>query len=129
MALTRRWGPAAVVAGLIFLLSSQRGLRVSDDAAVDAPVRHVAHVVVYALLTLAILHGLGGLGAGFSPRTAGIATAAAMLYGISDEVHQAFVPERTANLADLGYDALGALVGAAIAGVAAALMRRRRADH
>ncbi len=31
-----------------------------------------------------------------------------VLYGISDEIHQAFVPGRTPRLLDVGMDALGA---------------------
>jgi VanZ family protein len=115
------------VAALIFLLSAQPGLRVSDDAGVDGPVRHLAHVAVYALLTIAILHGLGGIGAGFGPRVAGIAVAAAIVYGITDEIHQAFVPDRTGNLIDIAYDALGAFLGAAVAWIASTWMRRHRA--
>jgi VanZ family protein len=41
----------------------------------------------------------------------------AVLYGVSDEWHQSFVPERHAELADLRSDAIGAF--AALAGVKA----------
>src|SRR5262245_32652555 len=81
-----RWGPALAVAAVIFALSAQPGLRMSNDASVDGPVRHLAHVGIYAALTIAILHGLGGLGSGFSGRRATIAIVAATLYGVSDEV-------------------------------------------
>jgi len=34
-----------------------------------------------------------------------------VLYGLTDEIHQYFVPGRTSSLADLGADALGILLG------------------
>ncbi len=42
-----------------------------------------------------------------------VAAAAAMAaaYGVFDELHQAFVPGRTASSIDLGYDFLGAALG------------------
>ncbi len=39
------------------------------------------------------------------------AIAASTLYGISDEVHQAYVPSRTAEAADVLADGLGSLLG------------------
>lgn len=38
------------------------------------------------------------------------ALAIAVLYALSDEIHQAFVPSRTPSLADSGVDSLGAVV-------------------
>lgn len=36
----------------------------------------------------------------------------ACLYGLSDEIHQAFVPERTASVWDFAADVLGSILGA-----------------
>lgn len=47
---------------------------------------------------------------------------ATVLWGLSDELHQAFVPGRSSELLDLLADALGALTAAA---VWALIMRRR----
>lgn len=46
------------------------------------------------------------------------------LYAATDEIHQAFVPERACALMDVGIDAAGVAVGAAI--VTAVLVRRAR---
>lgn len=34
------------------------------------------------------------------------------LYGLSDEVHQALIPERTASIGDIVADGFGSLIGA-----------------
>lgn len=110
-----RWGPAVAWAGLIFVLSAQPGLRISSDDNVDAPARHVAHGFVYTVLVLLIIHGMGQLGRPLTVRTAVIAGVLGVGYGITDEVHQTFVPDRTGQAIDVGYDAVGVGVGLIIA--------------
>ena len=44
-------------------------------------------------------------------RTASFALFVAVLWGLSDEIHQAFVPGRSSELADVFADAIGAFVG------------------
>jgi VanZ family protein len=99
---------------LIFVLSAQPGLRVSDDASVDGPIRHTAHVVVYAVLALLLLWGLGQFSSTWRPRLALLAGLFAFVYGITDELHQLTVPNRTGQAFDLVWDALGASIGVAI---------------
>ena len=48
---------------------------------------------------------MAGVGVGF------VAWALAVLYGMSDELHQSFVPNRDANWLDVGFDTVGAAVG------------------
>ena len=117
-----RWLPALAWMGVIFLLSSQSGLRVSEDAAMDKPIRLAAHMASYALLAGLLLYALCGAGRptarGVGRPTARAATLAlvlATLYAVSDELHQAMVPDRTGRPEDIVVDVVGATIGLAIA--------------
>ncbi len=97
-------------AGLIFLLSSfpnppgPRGPEWQSFAA------HAVEYAVFAFLAAGLLAAIWPA----SPRwrLAVAAWVLAVLYGLSDELHQAFVPGRDASLLDIAFDALGAAVGA-----------------
>ncbi len=91
----------------IFVLSAQPGLRVSNDVSVDGPIRHVAHVIVYATLALLLLWAAGALSTGWRTGLAVLAGIVAFLYGITDEVHQKFVPDGTDLRSRLGCAWLG----------------------
>src|SRR5688572_6111069 len=73
-----------------------------------------AHWLGYVGLAATIVRALAG---GWPRRiTVGLAAAAALIataYGVTDEIHQMFVPRRSADLNDLVADAMGALTGAA----------------
>jgi VanZ family protein len=99
---------------VIFTLSSISGLRVSDDAEVDRPFRVLAHLGSYALLAALLLYAVVGLR---RPRSAELVLAYAItvIYGLSDEIHQSFVPNRTGQVDDLAVDAIGGAIGIAVA--------------
>ena len=103
-----RWAPAIIWMALIFVLSAQPGLAITEDASVDLPVRRAAHIAAYAILTILFARGLR---AGASPTHIAAAALLAVLYGVTDELHQSTVPDRTGRPEDVLIDALGALVG------------------
>ncbi len=59
-------------------------------------------------------------------RVALFAIGTTILWGLLDELHQAYVPNRSAELLDLAADSLGALCGVACASVAQRWPRARR---
>ncbi|MDJ0720948.1 MAG: VanZ family protein [Desulfobacterales bacterium] len=73
----------------------------------------IAHVSVYALLAWLAARAFATLplkpSAGWVPWAAAIF---AVLYGLSDEAHQSFVPGRSADAWDLVADTIGAAIGA-----------------
>ena len=73
-----------------------------------------AHWLGYTGFSVTIVRALaGGLPRRISVRTAVVAIVIAVAYGASDEFHQTFVAGRSAELADLAADGLGAVAGAA----------------
>ena len=120
------WLPALAVMVLVFVLSSQSGLRVSEDASVERPIRASAHLFSYALLAGLILFALArGTRPGW--RHVVVAFALSVLYGASDELHQSFVPDRAGRIDDLIVDTLGATVGLAIGWTVLSLRARAAA--
>lgn len=73
------------------------------------------HAVGYLGLAVVVVRAFaGGLPRRISLRTAVTSVCLAVLYGMSDELHQAFVPGRTAAIDDLVADTIGALAGASL---------------
>jgi VanZ family protein len=86
-----------------------------------AAVRKLGHFMEYLILGLLVTRALAMPG-GWRPRHAVLSVALAACYAVSAELHQRFVPGRTAALGDVGIDTLGA-----IAGQVGLAVRRRRA--
>jgi VanZ family protein len=73
------------------------------------------HAPAYFGLTLLAIRALcGGRWHAVTPATLAGAWLIAVLYGVTDEWHQSFVPNRSAELRDLGSDAIGAFVAAIV---------------
>ena len=76
-------------------------------------VRKSAHFLTYLVLSMLTMNALrrSGIKGG---RQIAIAIEICVLYAISDEVHQLFVPGRSGQLKDVLLDSGGAIVGAAL---------------
>ncbi len=115
------WGPPALYALAIFLSSS---LSVVPSPPGPFSDKHV-HGLAYAGLAVTIVRALAGaVWSGVTRATAWSATVLAIAYGLTDEWHQSFVQGRDASLADLGADAVGAIVAAMVVVAIARLARR-----
>ncbi len=102
--LLRRWGPPTAWMTLIFILSAQPSLPGPPDAFWDTLLKKTGHFVAYAVLARLYLRAMNVRG----NRRRWIAWGLAVLYAISDEIHQSFVPGRHARLTDVLIDAAGA---------------------
>lgn len=96
------WAPAAAWAAAIFAVSSRHSVALPSFWSADK----VLHFCAYALLGFLVAHGAAATGPG---RRGSVAMGWA--YAFSDELHQAFVPGRSADPADWAADALGVLAG------------------
>src|SRR5438067_12758568 len=109
----RYWLPVAAYAGLIFYLSSLSHPEEYSPLLFEELGDKVLHAMEYGLLSIlcyrAFRHGAGDRAARYALLLAIVSTAA---YGVTDEVHQAFVPLREAEAGDLLMDMIGAAIGA-----------------
>lgn len=107
------WAPGLIWAGVLFALSSVPGTRYPAIPFQGAD--KLVHIGLYSPLGFFTARALRRrLGAGFL-RTLLLATLIAVFYGVTDELHQAFVPFRSCDWRDLVADLGGALTGAAVA--------------
>lgn len=73
-------------------------------------IRKNAHLFAYLILGVLVLNGLRSSGVGGFKAIA-LALIICVLYAISDEVHQLFVPGRGGQVRDVLIDSIGAVVG------------------
>jgi VanZ family protein len=118
-----RWLAALAWAAGIFYLSHQSA---PLGQTAGAPQSNLAHLAIYAVLAVLLFWALSyPNGRSSSPlwARASVAFALTVLYGVSDELHQAFVPGRSATEADIVVDAAGAALGLTAALTVALLSR------
>ena len=103
--------PVLIWAGVIFVASSIPNLNVLDMGFNFQD--KVKHSLVYAILGVLIVRALARQAkvplSGYWLR--GIALLLGVLYGISDEFHQSFVPGRSPEVTDVLADGLGVWLG------------------
>lgn len=131
--LLNRWAPAVLWMALIFLASSDAesgprgsrligplldwlapGLSASGREAVIVGARKLVHVVTFGLLALLFLRALrADPQAPWSWGQALAALGLTLLYAVSDEYHQSFVPTRVGSPVDVLIDTFGAVLALA----------------
>jgi VanZ family protein len=115
-----RWALVVAWMGVIFYLSSRSTL--PRPKSVSADLEAVAgHFTAYAVLALLVSYALSDSGISAIRRLI-YAVVFAVMYGVSDEIHQSLVPGRDPAMLDICIDALGAIT--ALAGWQ--FVRRRR---
>jgi VanZ family protein len=107
------WLPVLTWAATIFVLSSLPGSAYPAVRFVGAD--KVVHVCLYALLGALCARALLLRTRLTRGQVAAVAAALASVYGLTDELHQLFVRGRSADFRDALADALGGLLGVALA--------------
>jgi VanZ family protein len=126
LAWLRAWAPALLWSVVIFGLSSIPGEQLPPLPGWNAD--KVVHAGIYAVLGALCWWGARRTWA----RTRGnaqqllAATVCTALYGITDELHQAFTPHRSPDPFDVIADTVGGLIGAL---VCVALVARKRKQN
>ncbi|MDG5789367.1 VanZ family protein [Evansella sp. AB-P1] len=88
-------------------------------------VRKNAHFFIYLGLGILVLNAIRSSGIK-GKRSVGLALIICVLYAISDEVHQLFVPGRSGEVMDVVIDGLGSSVGIGIFLILEKLITRKR---
>ena len=102
------WLPVVAWMGTIFFLSALPDLPHPSSDWLDWLLSSTAHLFLFAVLAM-----LWGRALGVGRRSWLIALALTLLYALSDEFHQSFVPGRHADPWDLAFDVLGTGLGLA----------------
>lgn len=103
------WGPAVAYMALIWWISSRDVRGVPVDA---FPFRDKGiHFVEYTCLGAVVARATLSTWAAIPLRASGLALIATFAWGVLDELHQAFVPGRSADPIDLVADAVGTVCG------------------
>jgi VanZ family protein len=112
--------------GAIYYLSAQPSLPSAPDPWWDLLLKKGAHMAGYAVLMVLWWRALR---LGCSERLAlGLAVLFSVLYAVSDELHQLYVPGRNGSAWDVGIDTCGVLVAAGILCRSALPARHRKGD-
>lgn len=116
MELVSRYAPPLAVMTLIYALSATPDLS-SGLGDWDLLLRKLAHVTIFGVLWLTLARAARW-------RRPVAATLVALLYAVSDEVHQSFVEGRHGSPVDVAIDSAG--IGLALLGWIVAARRRER---
>jgi VanZ family protein len=125
-----RFLPAVLWMAVIFILSSRSGSELSTWMPYVNRVLpglkgfDPMHYVAYFVLALTVAYGLGSLSWTWKGFLLNVVIC--VLYGLSDEWHQSFVPNRSPEWADIGRDAIGSAAAGSIVLLAGRWRRLRR---
>jgi len=108
MKVAQYWLPSIIWAGFIFYLSSRQIGGISLFPWADK----VAHIGIYIVLGFFVCNAFKKTSNMQKGKVVILSFLVVVLYGLSDEFHQMFVPTRSAEVADLLADAVGGLIGA-----------------
>lgn len=101
-----RWVPALLIMAAIFAFSSLPAADIPKFDIWDTLVKKGGHMAGYALLAAAYARGLED-----RPKALWLAWIFAVIYALTDEWHQTFVPGRHGSLLDVLIDGTGAGLG------------------
>jgi VanZ family protein len=104
------WGPVVLYAVLIFHLSSESNPLPGLTSLVWDKALHTTEYAGFALLLCRALRGEGLRWW----RSVALAVILASVYAATDEWHQLFVPQRSADVADWAADVVGAAAGSSL---------------
>lgn len=101
------WLPAFVWMGLIFYFSSHSRVEVSENFFIQFAVFKSLHLIEYGLLYMFFYRALRNTWRVPEWQRHYTAFVIAAVYGLTDEIHQVFIPSREGKFRDVVIDAVG----------------------
>ena len=74
-------------------------------------ISNLAHIPAYSLLTFLWLKSFAGTESKNNTIAFSLILAGLVFFAVSDEIHQSFVPGRTASFIEIGLDLIGIVLG------------------
>jgi VanZ family protein len=109
---------------VIFLLSSQPG---TDIPPLISGQDKLLHVLIFGIFGFLVLGSLPAAASGYTTYQAAMALTVVTVYGVLDEIHQRYVPGRSADVFDVVADIAGGMLGIAL--LYLLINRRLRSRH
>lgn len=103
------WLPPVIWAGVIFTFSSFPTVQTSEFYLGDFFIKKSAHIIEYGILATLIYRALNTLKIAHK-KIMFYSVVAAMIYGMTDEIHQMFTPGRGPTIRDVIIDTIGASI-------------------
>jgi len=107
------WLPVLIWAGFIFYASSLKGEEIPSIFFGQDVLFHLFEYALLALLLNRALNNFQYLTLG-KPKRLFLVILSCLIYAISDELHQQFIPGRTGSIADIVVDGFGIALGSVI---------------
>jgi len=117
--------PALLAAGAIFSVSSLEKIELPLQAISCNDLLFHGAAYFFFGLTLMLAAYPWNASLDYPLHVYGILSLIGVLYGLSDEIHQSFVPNRTCTLSDLLADSIGVIIALLVA----SLWAKRRITH
>lgn len=105
------WIYVFVWCAVIFFFSSIPDLKIKELGFWDFILRKIAHITEYAILSILLTNAFFSTTNLKEFRIYSLSFILSVVYAISDELHQYFVPGRCFSITDILIDGIGAIVG------------------
>lgn len=104
------WLPPFIWMGMIFYMSSQKSIPLTKNVVADFVTFKTLHMIEYAYLFFLFYRAFQSIKIVQSKIAGLCAFIIAILYSLTDELHQLFIPTRQGRLRDVLFDIFGMFV-------------------
>lgn len=104
------WLPPFLWMGIIFYMSSQKSISITSNAVSEFVTFKTLHMIEYAFLFFLLYRAFQSLSWIQKNKIVLYAICIALLYSLTDELHQLGIPTRQGRFRDILFDVVGMLV-------------------